>query len=82
MIVKRTQQPSRTSIITEYGDPYHLVVFVFRVDRWAGSLVTQTDETIDAGFFPLDNLPEIAPYYHETIHDLALFEAKGQIILK
>ena len=73
---------ARTSIVTEYGDPYHLVIFVFRVDSWRGSLITQTDETIDAGFFPLDDLPEIAPRYHETLEDLTQFESRGQVILK
>jgi 8-oxo-dGTP pyrophosphatase MutT (NUDIX family) len=74
--------PVKTSIVTHYGDPYQLVVFVFRVDEWDGELIHQTDETVDAGFFPLDGLPEIAPYYVETLNDLVNFEKVGQLILK
>ena len=74
--------PKKTSIVTHYGDPYQLIVFVFRVDEWSGELVSQTDETVDSGFFPLDALPEIAPHYHETLEDLGIFETKGQLILK
>lgn len=74
--------PGRTSIVTEYGDPYQLIVFVFRIDEWRGELVTQTDETVDAGFFSLDQLPEIARHYHENLEDLKLFEQDGEVILK
>jgi ADP-ribose pyrophosphatase YjhB (NUDIX family) len=74
--------PRKTSIVTQYGDPYQLIVFVFRVDAWSGKLVTQTDETVDAGFFNLDHLPEIAQHYHETLEDFARFETSGQLILK
>jgi hypothetical protein len=37
---------------------------------------------VDAGFFPLDGLPDIAPHYHETIKDLEIFEKDCQVILK
>jgi 8-oxo-dGTP pyrophosphatase MutT (NUDIX family) len=74
--------PVKTSIVTEYGDPYQLISFVFRVDEWSGELIQETEETIDAGFFPLDELPEMAPHYHETLQDLNYFERDGQLILK
>lgn len=74
--------PQQTSIVTHYGDPYQLVVFAFRVDAWQGELVTQTEETIDAGFFPLEALPEIASYYHRTLEDLASFDKSGQVLMK
>jgi len=72
--------PAKTSIVTQWGDPYQLIVFIFRVDEWSGELVRETDETLDAGFFSLDRLPEIAPHYHETLADLEKFD--GQLILK
>jgi ADP-ribose pyrophosphatase YjhB (NUDIX family) len=74
--------PIKTSIVTHYGDPYQVIVFVFRVDKWRGELVSQTDETVDAGFFTLDGLPAIAPHYQETLEDLKIFEIKGRFILK
>lgn len=73
--------PLRTSIVTDFGDPYHLVVFVFRVDDWKGELITQTEETIDAAFFPLEDLPRIASHYLETLKDLQKYEGNGQVIL-
>jgi hypothetical protein len=57
-------------------------VFVFKIDKWDGELITQTDETVDARFFPLDELPEIAQYYIETLEDLKIFKKSGQLILK
>jgi 8-oxo-dGTP pyrophosphatase MutT (NUDIX family) len=70
----------RYSIITVYGDPYQIVSFVFRVDKWSGTLSSTTDETIAAQFFQLNALPETSPMYHETITDLQHFD--GQVILK
>lgn len=74
--------PSKTSIITHFGDPYQLIVFVFHVDDWRGELVTQTDETIDAGFFSLDRLPEILPHYHDTLRDWANYKSNRKLVLK
>ena len=41
---------SRLSIVTVYGDPYHLFQVQFLVDDWSGELVIETDETVDARF--------------------------------
>ena len=73
--------PVKTSIVTEYGDPYHLVVFVFHIADWSGKLIKLTNETIDAQFFPLDELPDIAQYYHKTILDLETYKLDGRLIL-
>jgi len=75
-------QPEKTSIITAFGDPYQVVVFVFRVDGWSGKLLTQTDETIDARFFSPDALPETPAHYLETLADLEQFEQSRKLILK
>jgi len=74
--------PSKTSIVTAYGDPYQLIVFVFRVDEWSGELITETDETIDARFLPLDELSDVPSYYLDTLEDLKAYESRGQLILK
>jgi ADP-ribose pyrophosphatase YjhB (NUDIX family) len=74
--------PDRTSIVTEYGDPYQVVVFVFRIDEWSGKLLTETDETIDARFYPLNALPETPTHYHETLAELSQFQEYDQLILK
>ncbi|MBN1665644.1 MAG: NUDIX domain-containing protein [Anaerolineales bacterium] len=72
---------SRLPIVTVYGDPYHLFLVQFLVDEWCGELVTETDETVDARFFALDEIPaEISPAYHEALQDLR--EYAGALILK
>jgi ADP-ribose pyrophosphatase YjhB (NUDIX family) len=73
--------PEQMSIITEFGDPYQIVNFIFRVDEWSGKLVKETDETIDAGFFPVDDLPEIYPHHLQTLDELHEFEETGKIFL-
>ena len=53
----------------------------FFVDEWTGTLVRETDETIDAGFFSLAELPEdLADRYYEIIEDFKNYE--GVFILK
>ena len=72
----------KTSIFTAYSDPYQLVVFDFQIIDWSGEILRETNETIDAGFFPLDEMPEIADYYHQTIRDLDEYNKNKQIILR
>lgn len=71
----------RFSIVTSYGDPYQFLVVQFLVDEWTGSLATETDETVDARFFSLDELPEdVPPHYAEALEDLRNYD--GRLILK
>lgn len=72
----------RFSFVTTYGDPYQMMSIVFMVDRWTGELQRNTNETTDARFFPLDDLPEIPALYQETLADLQAYRANGQFILK
>lgn len=72
---------SRLSIVTVYDDPYHLFQVQFLVDDWSGELATETDETVDARFFRLDELPEEIPNsYQEVLEDLRKYD--GSLILK
>ena len=50
------------------------------IDEWRGSLVKNTDETIDARFFSVDDLPDTSELYRETIQDLREYD--GHIIVK
>ena len=68
------------AFINAWGNPHQMFSVVFRVDRWQGKLVTETDETVDARFFPLDALPEIPPHHIETLEDLKAFD--GKLIVK
>ena len=57
-----------------------MLAIVFRVDEWRGSLVNDTDETTDARFFSLDELPDTYDYYRESVLDLR--EYSGRVIVK
>ena len=66
-----------------YGHTYQQILMSFRIHTWEGELLKQTDESVDAGFFPLDELPGPGSFtISETIADLAAFEATGQLVLK
>lgn len=72
---------SQVSIVTAFGDPYQLFLVQFLVEGWSGELVTETDETVDARFLDLDELPENIPdSYHEVLKDLQEYD--GNLILK
>jgi ADP-ribose pyrophosphatase YjhB (NUDIX family) len=65
------------------GRPGQLLTVAFKVDRWAGSLQTHTDETTDARFFTPDELrrlPDLMPMYLECIEDCLRFD--GTVIVK
>jgi ADP-ribose pyrophosphatase YjhB (NUDIX family) len=66
-----------------FGDTYQHFVVLFRVDRWHGELVRQTDETTDAGFFPAGEPPEpVSRTVAETLADLSAYEASGRLVVK
>jgi 8-oxo-dGTP pyrophosphatase MutT (NUDIX family) len=67
----------RFAFTNAFGGEHQPIRFSFRVDEWRGSLVTETDESVDARFFPEDQVPE---RYQEALNDLAAFE--GTVILK
>jgi hypothetical protein len=54
----------------------------FRIHTWEGELQRQTEESVDAAFFPLDALPAKSFVVDETLNDLASFEATGRLVLK
>ncbi|MEU4216782.1 NUDIX domain-containing protein [Actinoplanes sp. NPDC026623] len=67
----------------EWGHTYQQILMSFRIHAWEGELLKVTDETVDAGFFPLDALPgPKSRIVEETLADLASFEATGRMVLK
>ena len=70
----------RFSFVTTYGDPYQPLSIVFVVDQWEGELLAETDETTDARFFHLDQLPDVPARYLETLEDLRRYD--GRVIVK
>nr|MDT0660138.1 NUDIX domain-containing protein [Micromonospora sp. DSM 115978] len=74
--------PDRT-FTNMFGDTYQLFVVAFRVDVWQGELLTVTDETTDAVFYPAGQFPApLSSTVAETLADLAFFEETGQMVLK
>jgi ADP-ribose pyrophosphatase YjhB (NUDIX family) len=66
-----------------YGHTYQLHITAFRIDEWQGDLVRQTDETVDAAYFPTDALPApLSVSVTESLRDLAEFEATGRLVLR
>ena len=64
----------------QFGSKHQHLGFQFRVDDWSGSLATETDETVDAGFFDPAEVPSVYPLYDELLSDLNSFD--GHVILK
>ena len=70
----------RFAFTTAYGGEHQMFTVVFLVTEWSGQLLSATDETVDARFFALNDLPKIPPLYQETLADLQLY--KGRLLLK
>ena len=70
----------RFSIASAHSDTDQSFTVQFLVDEWSGSLVIETDETVDAGFFSLNELPEPSHYPREVLEDLQQYD--GRLMLK
>jgi len=71
----------RHTYTNAWGHTYQLFITAFRIHAWTGELVRVTDETLDARFFPVDDLTE-SMIVAETLDDLATFERTGRLVLK
>jgi 8-oxo-dGTP pyrophosphatase MutT (NUDIX family) len=66
-----------------FGQTYQHITMACRVDGWSGELVRETDETIDAAWYPADELPEgVGSSAARTLADLAEFERTGRLRLE
>jgi len=70
----------RFAFTNAYGGEHQMLAVVFLIDEWRGSLVKKTDETTDAKFFSVDDLPDTWELYRETIEDLRDYD--GHLIVK
>jgi 8-oxo-dGTP pyrophosphatase MutT (NUDIX family) len=67
----------------QYGHTYQVFTTLFRVDVWHGELLGSTDETIDAGFFVRDRLPEpLTASIRPSLADLDSFEQTGRFVTR
>ena len=74
------QTEPRFSFTNVFGKTYQMFTVVFLVTEWQGKLITQTNETTDARFYEIDDLPEMSPPHAETIQDLQNYT--GNLIVK
>jgi ADP-ribose pyrophosphatase YjhB (NUDIX family) len=75
--------PSKYSY-ESWGFQYRILSFVFLVTKWSGTLQSNTNETTNACFFDLEDLPlsEIPQLYIETLEDLTFYKETGKVIVK
>lgn len=65
----------------QWGHTYQFHITVFLATAWTGELVTQTDETTDAGWFHPDQLP--APHtstVDRSLQVLAHYDRTGEFL--
>jgi ADP-ribose pyrophosphatase YjhB (NUDIX family) len=77
--------PTTQTFTDRWGNEHHVIEYLFRVDEWAGTLVKETDESVDAEFYSLDNLPEasselFARHHERVFKDYKKFD--GRLILE
>ena len=63
-----------------YGNKHCTFAVAFRIDSWKGELLRTTDETVDAGFFDRDKMPELCFGYEKVIADA--LEFNGEFVVK
>ena len=62
-----------------------LLTVAYRVDEWSGNLLRTTDETDDAQWFSIDELPnltDLMPMYLETIEDCIDSKRNNSFVVK
>jgi 8-oxo-dGTP pyrophosphatase MutT (NUDIX family) len=67
----------------DYGHTYQQVLMSFVVHTWEGELLRETDESVDAGWFALDELPGPKSFViDEALADLETFTTSGRLVMK
>ncbi|AEV81419.1 NUDIX hydrolase [Actinoplanes sp. SE50] len=67
----------------DYGHTYQQVLMSFVVHSWEGELLRQTDESVDAGWFALDELPGPKSFVlDEALADLETFTTTNRLVMK
>ena len=67
----------------QYQHTYQSIMMSFVIHAWDGELQRVTDETLDARWYRLDDLPDrSSPVITEALADLATFENTGTLVLK
>ncbi|MDQ0899264.1 NUDIX domain-containing protein [Paenibacillus sp. V4I7] len=77
--------PTTQTFTDRWGNKHHVIEYLFQVDKWSGTLEKGTDESVDAEFYALDNLPEasnelFARHHQRVFKDYKKFD--GKLILE
>ena len=62
-----------------------LLTVAYRVDKWSGELLRETDETDDARWFSVEEfrgLEDLMESYRETVEDCLEYEMDGKFVIK
>ncbi len=66
-----------------YGHTYQVFATVFLVTSWTGALLTVTDETTDARFVSVDELPDpLSQSVRRSLDDLVFYQETGDFVAK
>jgi 8-oxo-dGTP pyrophosphatase MutT (NUDIX family) len=72
---------AETMETNQWGHTYQFHITVFLVTAWTGELVTQTDETTDAGWFHPDELPlPRTAIVDMSLHLLEQYDRTGEFV--
>lgn len=77
--------PTTQTLTDRRGNEHHVIEYLFRVDKWMGILKKETDESINAEFYALDNLPEAASDRFAGHHERVFkdyYRFNGNLILE
>ncbi|CAG7639176.1 NUDIX domain-containing protein [Paenibacillus allorhizosphaerae] len=77
--------PNTQTFTDRWGNEHHIIEYLFRVDQWTGTVEKETDESVNAEFYPMDRLPEasselFARHHERVCKDYKKFD--GTLILE
>ncbi|MDD9265734.1 NUDIX domain-containing protein [Paenibacillus sp. GCM10023248] len=71
--------PQTQTYTDRWGNEHQVIEYLFRVDEWLGTIERETEESVDAAFFPVDCLPEasnelFARHHTRVFQDLMAYD--------
>lgn len=77
--------PMTQNFTDRWGNEHHVIEYLFLIDEWTGKLEKVTDESVDAVFYPVDNLPEASSEFFAKHHERVFNDFKrydGNLIVE
>ena len=76
-----SSDPEKETVTYPNGDVVQYFTVVFYANDWSGSLIQFTDETIQAKFFPLDQIPALPANEKPSVEWLKKYKQNSDFIL-